>query len=38
MEAFEWLFEKRGLHPVGLQQIFVDCSLMTDTLSHKVES
>lgn len=38
VEAFEWLFKKRGLHPVGFQQIFVDCSLMTDTLSHKVES
>lgn len=38
MEAFEWLFKKRGLHPVGFEQIFVDHSIMTDTLCSKIES
>lgn len=26
VEASEWLFKTRGLHPVGFEQIFASCS------------
>lgn len=29
MEALEWRFKKHGLYPVGFEQIFAGCSIMT---------